>query len=115
MSEFDVILGLDWLGNHQAWIDCQNRRLYLKGLGKESILLIDKKPRSIFAAMVMQDEYDFGLPTVPVVSDYIDVFLEELLGLPPTREVEFGIDIQYIIDPVSITSYRMTSVELKEL
>ncbi|KAK9044633.1 hypothetical protein V6N11_058528 [Hibiscus sabdariffa] len=62
--------------------------------GKESILLIDKKPTSIFVAMALQDEYDFGLPSMPVVSEFIDVFPKELPGLPPTQEVEFGIDVQ---------------------
>ncbi|KAK8534705.1 hypothetical protein V6N12_057349 [Hibiscus sabdariffa] len=76
--EFDVILGLDWLGKHEAWIDCQNRRLYLRGLGKGSILLIDKKPTSIFAKMTMLDEYDFGLPNIPVIYEYVDVFPKEL-------------------------------------
>ncbi|KAL4348778.1 hypothetical protein GQ457_17G007950 [Hibiscus cannabinus] len=93
--EFDLILGLDWLGEHQAWID--------------------KKPMSIFAAMALQDEYDFGLPYMPVVSEFIIVFPEELPGLPPTREVQFGIDSQPETNPVSITPYRMASIELKEL
>ncbi|KAL4303980.1 hypothetical protein GQ457_10G009310 [Hibiscus cannabinus] len=91
--EFDVILELDWLGKHEAWIDFQNRRLYLEGLGKESILLIDKKPTSIFALMTMQDEYDFGLSNIHVISEYMDVFPEELPRLPPIREVEFRIQI----------------------
>ncbi|KAL4280950.1 hypothetical protein GQ457_03G018240 [Hibiscus cannabinus] len=39
----------------------------------------------------------------------------ELTGLPPTREVEFRIDIQPGTNPVSITPYRMASIELKEL
>ncbi|KAL4280715.1 hypothetical protein GQ457_03G018770 [Hibiscus cannabinus] len=82
--EFDLILGLDWLGEHQAWIDCYNRRLYLRGLGNEFILLIDRKPTSIFAAMALQDEYEFGFPSMPVVYEFIDVFPEELPGLPPT-------------------------------
>ncbi|KAK8600792.1 hypothetical protein V6N12_050640 [Hibiscus sabdariffa] len=91
--EFDVILGLDWLEKHEAWVDCQNRRLYLRGLGKELILLIDKKPTSIFVVMTLQDECDIGLPKIPVISEYVDVFPEELLGLPLTREVEFRIEI----------------------
>ncbi|KAL4284618.1 hypothetical protein GQ457_16G017710 [Hibiscus cannabinus] len=92
--QFDLILGLDWLSKHQAWIDCYNRRLYLRGLGKESIFLIDKKLTMIFAAMTLQDDYDFGMPTIPMVYEFVDVFPEELPGLSPTREVEFGIDIQ---------------------
>ncbi|KAK8582317.1 hypothetical protein V6N13_032072 [Hibiscus sabdariffa] len=82
--DFDLILGFDWLSKHQAWIDCYNRRLYLRGLGKESMLLIDKKLTTIFAAMTLQDDYDFGLPTIPVVSEFVDVFPEELPGLLPT-------------------------------
>ncbi|KAK8701435.1 hypothetical protein V6N13_019822 [Hibiscus sabdariffa] len=112
--EFDLILGLDWLSEHQAWIDCYNRRLYLRGLSKDSILLIDKKPTSIFVAMALQDEYDFGLSSMPMVSKFVDVFPKELPGLPLTREVEFRIDIQPGTNPVSITPYRMTPIELKE-
>ncbi|KAK8694914.1 hypothetical protein V6N13_072458 [Hibiscus sabdariffa] len=113
--EFDLILGMDWLSKHQAWIDCYNRRLYLRGLGKESILLIDKKLTTTFAAMSLQDDYEFGLPSIPVVSEFVDVFPEELPGLPPKREVEFGIDIQPGTNPVSITPYWMAPIELKEL
>ncbi|KAL4296010.1 hypothetical protein GQ457_12G015510 [Hibiscus cannabinus] len=39
----------------------------------------------------------------------------ELPGLPPKREVEFGIDIQPGTNPVLITPYRMAPIELKEL
>ncbi|KAK8586309.1 hypothetical protein V6N13_082120 [Hibiscus sabdariffa] len=113
--EFDLILGLDWLSKHQAWIDLCNRRLYLRSLGKESILLIDKKLTTIFAAMTLQDDYDFGLPTIPVVSKFVIVFLEELPGLPPTREVEFGIEVQPGTNPVLITPYRMALIDLKEI
>ncbi|KAK8628792.1 hypothetical protein V6N13_009375 [Hibiscus sabdariffa] len=78
-------------------------------------VIADRKPTSIFVAMALQDEYDFGLPSMPVVSEFIDVFPEEIPGLPPTREVEFGIDIQLGTNPVSITPYRMAPIELKEL
>ena len=33
------------------------------------------------------------LEEIPVVKDFFDIFLEELLGLPPDREIEFGIDV----------------------
>ncbi|KAL4388441.1 hypothetical protein GQ457_09G016770 [Hibiscus cannabinus] len=65
--------------------------------------------------MALQDEYDFGLQSMLVVSEFIDVFPKELLGLTPTREVEFGIDIQPGTNLVSITSYQMAPIELKEL
>ena len=113
--EFDLILGLDWLSKHEAWLDCQEKRLYLRGLGKESILLVDQRPTSVFARMLLQDKEDFGAQDTPIVAEFQDVFPEELPGLPPPREVEFGIDVVPGTAPVSITPYRMAPIELKEL
>ena len=52
---------------------------------------------------------------IPTVSDFPDVFLEELPGLLPQREIEFAIDVVPGATPASITPYRMTLLELKEL
>ena len=52
---------------------------------------------------------------IPTVSDISEVFPEELPGLPPQREIEVAIDVVPGATPTSITSYRMASVELKEL
>ncbi|WVZ90868.1 hypothetical protein U9M48_037127 [Paspalum notatum var. saurae] len=52
---------------------------------------------------------------IPVVSDFPDVFLEELPGLPPDRNVEFAIELVLGTAPVSKRPYRMAPDELKEL
>ncbi|KAL0354326.1 UNVERIFIED_CONTAM: Retrovirus-related Pol polyprotein from transposon [Sesamum angustifolium] len=52
---------------------------------------------------------------VPIVREFPDVFPEELLGLPPHREVDFEIDTIPGATPISITPYRMAPLELKEL
>ncbi|XP_052734071.1 uncharacterized protein LOC128196623 [Vigna angularis] len=49
-----------------------------------------------------------------VVSDFLDVFPEEVSGLPPQREVEFSIDLVPGAGPISILSYRMAPAELKK-
>ena len=49
------------------------------------------------------------------VSDFSDVFPEELPGLPPHREIDFAIDVVPGATPTSITLYRMAPVELKEV
>ena len=51
----------------------------------------------------------------PVVCDFIDVFPEDLPGLPPIREIEFTIDLVPGTSPISIPPYRMAPAELKEL
>ena len=50
-----------------------------------------------------------------MVRDFPDVFLEELPGMPPDREVEFVIDLLPRTAPISKRPYRMSVEELKEL
>ena len=50
-----------------------------------------------------------------IVSDFSDVFPDELTGLPPQREIEFKINLYPGTEPISIAPYRMAPLELKEL
>lgn len=45
----------------------------------------------------------------------MDVFLEEVPGLPPPREVEFSIYLVLGVGPISITPYRLAPTKLAEL
>ena len=49
-----------------------------------------------------------------MVNEFSDVFPEDLPGLPPEREVEFGIDVIPGTQPISIPPYRMAPAELRE-
>ncbi|GKF50714.1 hypothetical protein Tco_0147181, partial [Tanacetum coccineum] len=51
------------------------------------------------------------LEDVPIVQD----FPEDLLGLPPTRQVEFQIDLVPGAAPVARAPYRLAPSEMKEL
>ena len=55
-----------------------------------------------------------SLKTVPVVNEYSDIFLEDLPGISPEREIDFGIDLLSDTQPIYIPPYRMAPVELKE-
>ena len=55
------------------------------------------------------------LENVPVICEFFDVFPKELSGLPPDRELEFGIEVLLGSAPIFIPPYRMTPMELKEL
>jgi hypothetical protein len=52
---------------------------------------------------------------IRAVRNFPDVFPEELLGMPPDREVEFVIDLLPGTVPISKRPYRMSVEELKEL
>ena len=52
---------------------------------------------------------------INVVREFMDVFHEELPGLPPQWEIDFVIDLAPGVEPVSKAPYRMAPAELKEL
>ncbi|GJY42729.1 putative reverse transcriptase domain-containing protein [Tanacetum coccineum] len=56
-----------------------------------------------------------GLKGVPIVKDFPEVFPEDFPGLPPTRQVEFQIDLVPGAAPVARAPYRLAPSEMKEL
>ena len=67
------------------------------------------------ASLTLEDEEKPDLVLPQVVCEYVDVFLDELPGLPPQRVVDFGIELHHGTSPISMTPHRMTPVELQEL
>ena len=131
MSEFDVILGMDWLTAYKVVIDCERRRVttYMQD-GTRVVFQGDKNdifPQIVYesrfqgqlagwlASLTLEDEVRLDLDLPRVVCEYEDVFLDELPGLPPQRVVEFGIELHLGTSPISMTSHKMAPVELMEL
>ena len=67
------------------------------------------------ASLTPEDEERPDLDLPRVVCEYVDVFPDELLGLPPRRVVDFGIELHPGTSPISMTPHRMALVELQEL
>ena len=67
------------------------------------------------ASLTREDEGRRDLSLPRVVCEYEDVFLDELLGLPPHRDVDFVIELYPGTSPISMTPHRMAPVELQEL
>nr|GEX73932.1 putative reverse transcriptase domain-containing protein [Tanacetum cinerariifolium] len=116
LGSFDVIIGIDWLANHHAVIVCDakitripygDKDLIVQGdrgkKGEKSKLSIIsysktqkyiKKGCPIFLAQVTKKDtegksQEKRLEDVPTTREFPEVFPEDLLGLPPTRQVEF--------------------------
>ena len=74
--------------------------------------------KRLICHLVSYNDLDHDIPSidsVPVVNEFLDVFLEDLSGVPPIREIHFGIDLKPDTKPISIPSYRMAPAKLKEL
>nr|GFC52176.1 putative reverse transcriptase domain-containing protein [Tanacetum cinerariifolium] len=79
-----------------------------------------KKGFPIFLAHITTKEVEDKsekkrLEDVPIVRNFPEVFLEDLSGLPPTRPVEFQIDLVPGAAPVARAPYRLAPSEMKEL
>ncbi|GKF02996.1 hypothetical protein Tco_0029919 [Tanacetum coccineum] len=55
------------------------------------------------------------LENIPVVREFLEVFLKDLPGLPPVRQVEFQIDLILGAALVARALYRLALSEMQEL
>ncbi|GJY78273.1 putative reverse transcriptase domain-containing protein [Tanacetum coccineum] len=104
LGSFDVIIGMDWMAKNHAVIVCNEKVIRIPYGDKVLIIQSDdinsRKKR---------------LEDVPIVRNFPKVFPEELPGLPPTRQVEFQIDLVPGAAPVARAPYRLTPSEMQEL
>ena len=66
-------------------------------------------------SLTLEDEARPDLSLPRVVCEYEDVFSDEVLGLPPHRDVDFVIELHPGTSPIYMTPHRMAPVELHEL
>src|ERR1051325_1795562 len=135
MQDFDIILGMDFMSKYQTVVDCHRkivtircpRGKIVRFQGERKILptctistlkaekLLRKGCEAYLAYVINTQAEKIKIEDIPVVREFPDVFPEDLLGIPPTREVEFSIDLIPGTRPLSRAPYRMAPVELSEL
>jgi hypothetical protein len=69
----------------------------------------------LYVVEVMNERKGPSLDHYPVLSEFKDFFPNELLGLPPERELDFTIELKPGVEQISKTLYRMTAAKLCEL
>ena len=63
----------------------------------------------------LKESGEKGVSELPVMQEFPEVFPDNIIDLPPEREVEFAIDLVPRTSPISIAPYRMSALELGEL
>jgi hypothetical protein len=114
----DVILGMDWLEKHKVLIDCAKKSVKLTTPdGKELEFIANPIVTAKgIANQAKLNQLDANQGSeVPVVNEFLDVFPEELPGMPPDRDIEFVIELKPGTAPIYKTPFRMTTPELAEL
>ena len=131
MTEFDTILRMDWLTTHRVVIDCGHRKVTAYTQDGTRVKFQGDKhnslPQAVYdsrwhgqlmgwlASLTLEDEVRWDLDLPRVVCEYEDVFPDELPGLPPSRDVDFRIELHPGTSPISMVPHRMAQVELHEL
>ncbi|GJU20130.1 putative reverse transcriptase domain-containing protein [Tanacetum coccineum] len=142
LGSFDVIIGMDWLAKYHALIVCDEKVvripygdevLIVRGddcdsISKSKLNIIScmkthkyiKKGCQVYLAQVTSKKTEDKseekrLEDVPIIREFLEVFLEDLPGLPPARQVEFQIDLVPGAALVARASYRLAPAELQEL
>ncbi|GKE48063.1 putative reverse transcriptase domain-containing protein [Tanacetum coccineum] len=134
LGSFDVVIGMDWLSKYHARIICDEKVVHIPIDGETLIIRGDQsKTRlsliscikteryisrgyQVFVAQVMEKKSaEKRLEDIPVVREFPKVFLEDLPGLPPVRQVEFQINLIPGAAPVAQAPYRLAPSEMQEL
>ncbi|KAK1616582.1 hypothetical protein QYE76_022099 [Lolium multiflorum] len=114
-KDIDVILGMNWLEENGALIDCANKTVSLKSPDGGRIIYQGDKHTQIEVELKLNSMKEVKLEDIPIVNEFQDVFPKELPGMPPDREIEFTIDLIPGTAPIAKAPYKMGPKELKEL
>ncbi|GKB94142.1 putative reverse transcriptase domain-containing protein [Tanacetum coccineum] len=115
LGSFDIIIGIDWLAKYHAVIVCDERIVCIP-YGDEVLIIEGDGCNGGITAKKSDDELEENrLEDVPIVRDFLEVFPEDLPGLPPTRQVEFQIYLVPGVAPVARSPYRLAPSEMQEL
>ena len=109
----DLILGMDWMKQHRATIQCQEKYVVVTSPNGDRIyveVIVQAQP----TATVNQLDGDANEQD-RVVEEFLDVFPNDLLGMPLDRDIEFIIELLPGTTPIAKRPYRIGVNELEEL
>ncbi|XP_070050290.1 uncharacterized protein [Nicotiana tomentosiformis] len=129
MVYFEVILGMDWLSPYHAILDCHAKIMTFAIPGLLRIEwrgTLDYVPNKVISYLKAQRMIGKGYMSylafvrnvcagTPTIDSVPDVFLTDLLGMPPDWDIDFGIVLVPGTQPISIPMYCKAPAELKEL
>jgi hypothetical protein len=118
LKDIDVILGMDSLIKHIVLINCAKKSIKLITPNEKELEFVAE---TVVTAKGVANRAKVNQLTasqgskVLVVSEFPDVFLEELPGMPPDRDIEFVIELMPDTAPLYKSPYRMATLELAKL
>jgi hypothetical protein len=109
----DIILGMSWMKRHGAVLDIADRLVHLDSPVYGEVVLHLPAVSHIKASL--HHMVELKLEGLHVIREFLNVFLDDLSGMPPERAIEFKIELQPDTASISKAPYKMSHVELNEL
>jgi hypothetical protein len=109
----DIILSMGWMKAHKALLDTVARVVHLDS-PMHGIHVPQLSSSSVATSSVHHTAAQ-NLEGIPIACEFLDVFLEDLSGMPSDQDVEFIIELQPGTAPIYRRPYKMTPKELAEL
>ncbi|GJR84945.1 putative reverse transcriptase domain-containing protein, partial [Tanacetum coccineum] len=113
MGSFDVIIDMDWLSRYQAIIVYAEKIVHIPY--ENETLTVRVFLAHVTTKRTEDKSKEKRLEDVPIVQDFLEVFLEDLSGIPLPRQVKFRI---YLVPGAALVAwapYRLAPSEMKEL
>jgi hypothetical protein len=109
----DVLLGMSWMKMHRAVLDIADRLVHLDSpvYGKVTLHL----PAIPRIKASLHHVAEQKIEDIDVIREFLDVFPDDLPGMPPERAIEFKTKLQPGTALIAKAPYKMSPVELKEL
>jgi hypothetical protein len=98
---------------HRAVLDIAGRLVHMDSPVYGKVILHLSAISRIKASL--HHMVELKLKDIHVIREYLDIFPDELVGVPPESAIEFKIELQPGTAPVAKTPYKMPPVEMKEL
>jgi hypothetical protein len=98
---------------HRVLLDISSRVIEINSPHQEATTLY--LPQQEYLHSCTYAITDIKVKDIPVVCEYPDIFPDDLLGMPPDKDIEFIIELQPGNTPISKRPYRMPPNELAEL
>nr|GFA21308.1 putative reverse transcriptase domain-containing protein [Tanacetum cinerariifolium] len=114
-GSFEVIVGMDWLSEHKAEIVCHEKVVRIPLESGEILIVQGERTPGIAKSLSNMKIDEPKLSDISVVRDFVEVFSEDLSGLPPQRKVKFRIDLVPRATPVAKSPYHLSPLEMQEL
>jgi hypothetical protein len=106
----DMILGMETLARWGIRIDCAQRTIHLLASDGQVVTVSASEPSGFLCQMEARPA-----DGIRVVSEFLDIFLDDLPGMPPDHDIEFSIDLLPGTAPIAKRPYRMAPVEHEEV